>query len=768
MVTDDVFKRIDRYLKKDYVQPLVIDVQNTDDLTAIRQHYNVGTNQFLSASEYCSKDSDPQLDKLYADLSQRDGVVFVTGLSAFLKLRGEQYMRDCFKTLLSLNTKGHIIVVTYQCKRHLSYPDPRLFNWILVVEGQEATYPTLVFVSEELAANSETAPLRGIDALSAIEKYAVGKIYVITRKSKAAYPLSLIYISDLNKAYDVIKCIDASTAQIPATLGTEEQWKYALEQFGSRTSWNEVVGDLFGNPEALEHVIQNYPYYSDEQRWLYFIALKRFGCPNHWCIQKAAETASGETEFIKAIYRSILSLDQSNEKFAVYYQQRKQVLHQLGNPVEEAMDFCKLVVGKGENTIYYLTDLNEKERELIFITLDRYGRMYDIQTLTSILELVYPALAEYLKPYRFKQNLLDYYFEQYKYQKVINKLLPEFEAIVAEQAEKREYNLILPPRSSVVERIDKTGAQLYFMDAMGVEFLSYILSQCKKMSLLAKVTVCRCELPSITSKNGDFLEYFRNGTHEIVSIKAIDEIKHHGKENFDYRRTKLPLHLSRELEILTEALQKIKGDLASGTIQKAVMIADHGATRLAVIHETENIWEMSEQSKHSGRCCPKSDVDVQPTFATDAGDFWALANYDRFRGGRRANVEVHGGATLEEITIPIIELTIHPGQIEVHILPADSSLADLTQVPVIEVSFRKKASIKIYISANVSDVLVSVDGKTYDAEPIGENYFYAEMPDIKKPKTYVANVYAGDNMIAERLSFKVKSEGMGSNHRGIL
>lgn len=303
---------------------------------------------------------------------------------------------------------------------------------------------------------------------------------------------------------------------------------------------------------------------------------------------------------------------------------------------------------------------------------------------------------------------------------------------------------------------------------MGVEFLSYILSQCHKMGILAKVTICRCELPSITSRNLDLLNHFRNGDHEIISVKELDDIKHHGKESFDYRDLKLPLHLARELEILTEVLQIIKAKLSSGTIQKAVMIADHGATRLAVIHEAENFWEMSESGKHSGRCCPKSDVDVQPPYAADAGDFWALANYDRFRGGRKANVEVHGGATLEEITVPIIELSLRPGRIEVYILATDSALTDLAQTPVILVSFRRKAEMKLYISATVSNVSVVVEGKTYDAEPINDNYFHVRMPDLKKPKMYAADIYAGDDMIAEHLPFEVKNEGMGSTQKGIL
>ena len=46
---------------------------------------------------------------------------------------------------------------------------------------------------------------------------------------------------------------------------------------------------------------------------------------------------------------------------------------------------------------------------------------------------------------------------------------------------------------------------------------------------------------------------------------------------------------------------------------------------------------------------------------TKENGYWVLANYDRFKGGRPANIEVHGGATLEEVTVPVIEITYSPG-----------------------------------------------------------------------------------------------------------
>ena len=188
------------------------------------------------------------------------------------------------------------------------------------------------------------------------------------------------------------------------------------------------------------------------------------------------------------------------------------------------------------------------------------------------------------------------------------------------------------------------------------------------------------------------------------------------------------------------------------------MISDHGASRLAVLHDTENIWEMSEKGKHSGRCCPKGDVDTQPEFATDAEDFWALANYDRFKGGRKANVEVHGGATLEELCVPIIELTYLAEKPEIKLMPLEGNAYE-DGVPVVEVSFRKKAGLKFFITASLPNLKICVNDIFYDCDTIDSNSYKVIMPDLKKQGTYYANIYSGENLIVEHLPFIVKKEG---------
>ena len=752
-------KKIDRFLSKENVQPLIVDVQNHKDWSDLMLHYNVGTNTVIKASDYCKKDEFPQIDRLFHDLETKDGTLFVTGLTSFLKLRGEQDLWKVINEILSMTTTGHVVVITFQCHKYMDFKDPRLQSRIAVLDGEEQISPEIYLSSPGLSLNG-VRTISGIDSFSvSVECTSADKLLIYTSKEKTEYPKALYRIIGLSNAYEALLLKDPKTSELSEAIGTDEQWKYALGLFEKCQDWIAVIDGEFGNHMTLESNVQNYRQMQPNRLWLFFVGLKLFGAKNNWCLSYASARSSSLRELIINVYRGILNKNIKDADFWDCYESRKMLLNKIGNPSAELTAYCKVVVGKGKNAIYYLTDNTDQEKEAVFAFLDQYGSDYKREYVMGILKRVYPDLFSYLQPYRFRNELLDNYFQDYKYQKVINKIFPDFEAIVLEQAEKREYNLILEPRSSKIEKNKKKDSLLYFMDAMGVEYLGYIMSVCKELKLNAKITVCRCELPSITPRNKEFLDLWDE--KQIVSIKDIDEIKHHGKFDYDYySKSKLPLHLMKEMEIIHDTMEKIRNKLISGgTIKRAVMIADHGASRLAVLHDTENEWEMKEKGKYSGRCCPKSDVDVRPDCATDAGDYWALANYDRFRGGKKANVEVHGGATLEEICVPIVELTYSDGKVEVHLMPVDAEAVDFVGELEIEISFRKIAAIKIFITAEMPDVSITVDGKNYESESLKNGFYRVEMPDLKKPGTYLVDVYSGDNIISEKQTLIVKREG---------
>ena len=137
-------------------------------------------------------------------------------------------------------------------------------------------------------------------------------------------------------------------------------------------------------------------------------------------------------------------------------------------------------------------------------------------------------------------------------------MFPSFLQIVEEQADKREFNLLLPARSAKLDAIEKKGTVVYFIDAMGVEYLSYIMYQCRLRRLMAYTTLCHCELPSITSFNKEFVDAFIEGGADFApnknGIKNLDELKHHGEDEFDFTNNEIPTYISNELDIISKTI----------------------------------------------------------------------------------------------------------------------------------------------------------------------------------------------------------------------
>jgi hypothetical protein len=306
----------------------------------------------------------------------------------------------------------------------------------------------------------------------------------------------------------------------------------------------------------------------------------------------------------------------------------------------------------------------------------------------------------------------------------------------------RPYNS-LKTRGEVLDSLGKTNTALYWIDALGAEYLGYIQNRANSLGLKITVNTVRANLPTITFFNSDFYEAWSG---DKAQTKKLDEVKHNGEQDFNYQTIKTPVHLAEELRIIDTALEWAKTKLTGKNADKIILISDHGASRLAVINEQECKWEMASKGEHSGRCCPCSETDVKSEYATEENGFWVLANYDRFKGGHKASVEVHGGATLEEVVIPLIEIALFDNKIEV-----------INTTSLTTASFKKNAEIVLFSKNTLKRVSVKVLGQGYDAESIGNNKHKIVFPDIKQAGKYTAGVFEGDNLIGQ-VEFEIQRE----------
>lgn len=750
--------RINNYLRTKKTWPIIVDVQTKEDLSDIKEFFNIGNNKFLYANRFCRQDGAFRLEDFYNSVSNNTDDTFVIGLTAFLKIQGESFLKKVLKELLSKSISGHIVIVTYQCREYLCFSDTRFSErgQIVIASGEQDSAPNICLISPDLA-DAFPNSYQGIEEIScAVEKDTKDTIYIATAIGDQTFANSIYSISRMSNGYDILCNRDSRTKNIPVSFGTAEQWNYALKIMGLDRDWMTLVLQEFGSLSNLSRAIVSFSQFEEKKQWLYFILLSIFGSKDNRYLQLAVQNTYSYADLIKSVYRTILSIDINRSEFKKLYSQRKSILNELPEFNSEIVEFCKVVSVKEKDAIYYLTDLTQPEKERIIEWLDVYGFEYNNKELISILNIVYPDLAKYLSPYRYKNEFLDQYFSNYKYQKVINRIMPSFEAIVDEQSYQLDFMDILPARTTLIDKIDVTDSQAYFFDALGVEYLSFIQGKCNEYGLASNISCARCELPSLTSFNKEFVSTFNDKGCSVANIKSLDEIKHHGENNFDYEKVKMPIYLITELEIIDSLLKKVKAKIDSGIYKKAIIVSDHGASRLAVLHNTENSWSMATKGVHSGRCCPMNEIDTKPEFAIEEEGFWVLANYDRFQGSRKSNCEVHGGATIEEVAVPIIEIT--QKQLAVEAFIVDSS-------KVIHLGAKEHAVIKLYVGVKSNNIAIRVNGIYYDAEPTSENYIYkVDLIDLTKKGKYSCDILNGNDEIALNQTFEIKKKGFSETN----
>lgn len=758
MNLEQIQTKIDRYLHSEKTAPLLIDLKSRESIAELRSHFETESNHLYSAGSFCNKDGIIKLDELYDAIDNKwQGNCFLFGLSAFLKIQGEKKLKQVLKALLNKSVpNGHFIIITYQCGKYYDCLDPRVKeSGRTAAETKTAdTDPVIHLVAGDLEPAFPNA-CQGLNNIGeAYENKTSQTVYVISDCDEALFSDSLLRVIKLNNAYEALCQRDFLTKTLPESAGSEEQWRQALRWIGESGDWNSVINAQFGSAKSLESAIQNYCSFSEQKKWLYFVANLLLDNSNRYISLSVADALAKGNDFVKSLFRTILNYRKDDKDFEELYHLRKDILRHFLSETVQIDDYCKVVDIKGKDAIYYLTDLTIQEKEKIISWLDTYGQEYSYAQLKDILKNVYPDLYYYLSAYKTPYDSIDDYFKLYKYHKLINKNSLELEERVNAFAAKDSFTRMLQPRSVYVDRLQvDENTYLYFVDALGIEYLSFIYEKIHQFSLNMKVNIGRCSLPSLTCFNKEFVDVLSARKCKVFDEKRLDEIKHHGENNYNYEKVKTPLYLIKELEIISELVNKIHSDIQNGNCKKALIISDHGASRLAVLHDT-TILAMQSKGIHSGRCCPKNDVDFKPANAIEANDHWVLSNYDRFKGGRKANVEVHGGALLEEIAVPIIEITQDLEKVEAFILD-ESKL--------ITIGFGEKPVVKVYVSTTSGNVVARVGEMYCTPSKTAGNVYSFEFKDITAKGDYFMDLLIDSQTVATGLKFTVKKKGMTEN-----
>lgn len=291
---------------------------------------------------------------------------------------------------------------------------------------------------------------------------------------------------------------------------------------------------------------------------------------------------------------------------------------------------------------------------MIFETLQRF-KFNELDAVQKILQRVFPALAKYMSDASneiFTSEQAEY-FRRYRWLKMTNHLTEDFNRRVTEIAKNIGKNIYaLASRNQVVSEEYSNDTAILFVDGLGAEYMNFLASDFETLTgnFSIKYQVGRCNLPSVTENNKDFLQ----GKNVAGEVLELDTMKHESRT--------YPENILGELEFLATLKEKILRAL--DVHKKIILCADHGTSRLAVLTRQtkfDNAFPAEGRRIYkSGRVADAmaSDEKIFPIALEYDGKI-IFADYSRFIQKGSPGSEIHGGATLEEILVPIITIERH-------------------------------------------------------------------------------------------------------------
>ena len=742
-----IMSRINSFMSGNDKRPLVIDVSSPDELSDL--HNSFLLKKQINIFDLVTKTELPIMSDILEFMrKETSDVCFVYGLGTFLKLQGPDYFDKEIHSLVGQSFFTRFVIITYQCSKLFNEKNPRYRDKILTSKVSNNISSSLIFIRKKGLSVDSCSGLK--EALKKYEKASNEKIYLNTDYSKSDFKKSLITIEECNSSFDLLCLKDSNVAKLRPAYGTEEQWANLLQKAKTKKILN-YIEETIGTEDLISE-IKRWSEKSSFEKWLLFIYLKIRGIKTkNWVIDYSINVSNSEKEFVKNIYWAILSTNYKDANYWNNYKEWKQIISCLSDDTL-IFQFCNYLKSMNEKAIYYMTDCSDTERKMILQIIASNYNCFTKDKLMNILEHVYKDLYYYLGDYKFKDDFLSNYFNTYKYLKVLNVLTPEFKMLVENESVERSFKRRLQYRSEIIEELDYAGSKVYFIDALGVEFLNYIEKKCYEKGLACRTMICKSNLPSITSKNTEFRDFFSSNGIDCVDIKDLDHLKHDGKEDYDFEKNKLPIHLVEELKVIEKHIININKKIKSQDIKKAIIVSDHGATRLAILNTDMIKIDVESVGEHGGRVCKfVPNMDVIPNAIIEE-NYCILADYNSFKGGRTGKVEMHGGATLEEVTVPIIEITEKSVSVDI-----------IVKTPVVKVSFKKNGILMFFSSSKLMKPFIRINGNEYKVDSIDDFNFKVELSDIKKAGDYLFDVWDNDELVSSGNKFKVEKESGSTN-----
>ena len=292
-----------------------------------------------------------------------------------------------------------------------------------------------------------------------------------------------------------------------------------------------------------------------------------------------------------------------------------------------------------EEAVKYITGTTFFEKKWIIENIDHIDNLY--------LETTYPELSFYLREIDYgnlspENNWIKEYFEEYRSSRIRNSISPRLKELLDEKNANKEtffkwYYSFEPVKKFVEEDGEYTKI---WIDGLGIEFLPLIISLLKEERFKVNYNIARVQLPSTTEFNN---------TEGIERISDLDDFIHNQYSYF------YPENLIREIEIIKGIVDNI-----IKTKESILIFSDHGFTAFAnTKFDGRKILglKFAEREGRYAEITDEKDISVEDedffVYSSEEGKKYLISIKHKFFA-EESYKEIHGGATPEEVLVPVI------------------------------------------------------------------------------------------------------------------
>ena len=660
MITFETLDELKNFLQGDkgkisFSPVRFINVDSLSDWFEMKNFLSTLTMDFIFLSSYCiGDDTFPNLRKLRNDLQKETRNICVLPLSEYLRVNPDQAEPE-IKRFLNLY-KGEtysfrIYFLMYRLKSFflsLKIVDPRQRECVLLSSTNTADDYSLTIIQKSMQLKTSGEQVDNFKRYLQYWEKA-------PNESLTLYTENAIYLQDkkffddvkvIANAFDLLRHHYTLTAELKRNFGREEDWQRLAEVIATTGNFERAFCKALAVEGFGMSSFKNFGEREKFQKWLLWLRCK---LKNSGYVARCARASNSPEEFVTQIYELIFSC--ADEKgFDELCEERQEILSLMKIlPPENFLE--RIRQSDKRLALKILMDNSHAERLLIFETLQRF-RFNELDAVQKILQQVFPALSKYLSDTSKEVFTTEQaeYFRRYRWLKVTNHLTEDFNQRVTEIAKNAGKNIYaLASRNQVVSEEYSNGTAILFVDGLGAEYLNFLAEDFAslKEKFFIKYRVGRCNLPSVTENNKDFLR----GKNVVGEVLELDTMKHESRT--------YPENILGELKFLVTLKEKILRAL--DVHEKIILCADHGTSRLAVLARQtkfDNVFSAEgRQIYKSGRFADAmvGDEKIFPTALEYDGKI-IFADYSRFIQKGSPGSETHGGATLEEILVPVVTI----------------------------------------------------------------------------------------------------------------